>query len=151
MTEEQDLHWMQQALQQAHTAADQGEVPVGAVVVREGQLVARGHNQPRSTCDPTAHAEVVALRQAGLVLHNYRLPGCTLYVTLEPCAMCVGALVHGRIERLVYGASDPKTGCVHSVAQGLSAPHHNHRVAVHAGVGAAEAAALLQHFFQQRR
>lgn len=146
-----DEHWMQEALAQAQLAAQAGEVPVGAVVVRNGAILARGHNRNILDNDPTAHAEVVVLRDAARALANYRLSGCDLYVTIEPCAMCAGALVHARIRRLVYGADDPKGGAVRSVFQILSEPRLNHAVEVTAGVLAQPSAELLQAFFRGRR
>jgi tRNA(adenine34) deaminase len=146
-----DLAFMEQALAEAQAAAEEGEVPVGAVVVAEGEVIARAHNRPIATNDPTAHAEILALRSAAARRGNYRLTDCDLYVTLEPCAMCVGALVHGRIRRLVYAAPDPKGGAVASCLRLLESSHWNHRVEVQAGVLAEEAAALLQRFFTLRR
>jgi tRNA(adenine34) deaminase len=148
---EPDVEFMSAALEEARAAAVEGEVPVGAVVVSEGKVIARAHNRPIAASDPTAHAEVLALRQAAARLGNYRLPGCDLYVTLEPCAMCAGALMQARIRRLVYGAEDPKAGAVRSSMRLLEAPSWNHRVEVRAGVLAEEAAALLQRFFALRR
>jgi len=142
---------MQLALAEAGQAETEGEVPVGAVVVREGEVIAAAHNRPIAAKDPTAHAEILALRAAAERLGNYRLAGCDLYVTLEPCAMCVGALVHARLQRLVYAAADPKGGAVASCLKLLESPHWNHRVEVRAGVLADEAAALLQRFFALRR
>jgi tRNA(adenine34) deaminase len=142
---------MEQALDEARRAESEREVPVGAVVVQDGEVVARAHNCPVSGCDPTAHAEMLALRAAAERLGNYRLNGCDVYTTLEPCAMCAGALVQARIRRLVYAAADPKAGAVHSHLRLLEAPHLNHRVEVVAGVLAEEAAALLQRFFALRR
>ena len=149
----EDLQWMQQALALARQAANDGEVPVGAVVVDgvEGLLLGQGRNNPIGRRDPTAHAEILALREAAAKIGNYRLPGAVLYVTLEPCMMCVGALVHARIERLVFGAPEPRTGAVVSREQGLASSAHNHRVAVTAGVLQDECAALLQRFFRERR
>lgn len=146
-----DFTFMEQALAEARQAESEGEVPVGAVVVANGEVIARAHNQPIATSDPTAHAEVLALRGAAGRLGNYRLTGCDLYVTLEPCAMCVGALAHARIRRLVYAAADPKGGAVESCVRLLASPHWNHGVEVTAGVLAEEAAALLQRFFSLRR
>lgn len=142
---------MGRAFALAQTAAAHGEVPVGAVLVREGKVLGEGWNRPIESHDPTAHAEIVALRAAGARVQNYRLPGTTLYVTLEPCAMCVGAMVHARIERLVFGASDPKTGAAGSVFELLQAPEHNHRVVVASGVLAEACGALLTNFFRARR
>ena len=148
-----DQAWMRRALALAEHARDAlDEVPVGAVLVdAEGRLLAEGCNRTITDSDPSAHAEIVALREAGRTLGNYRLNGCTLYVTLEPCAMCAMALVHARIARLVYGADDPKTGAVHSVFELLQSEHHNHRVAVQGGVLADDCGAMLRDFFRARR
>jgi tRNA(adenine34) deaminase len=143
---------MEQALGCAREAEANGEVPVGAVIVdAEGVTLARAANAPIAMHDPTAHAEIVALRAAGRALGNYRMPGCVLYVTLEPCAMCVGALVHARVARIVYGAADPKTGACGSVFELSSSPKLNHRIEVVGGVLADESAALLKRFFAERR
>ena len=142
---------MREALAEARLAADAGEVPVGAVVVRDGQVIGRGRNGPIGAHDPTAHAEIVALRQAAAALGNYRLDGCTLYVTLEPCAMCTGALLHGRVDRVVFGAADPKTGAAGSVVDLFAQPALNHHTLVQGGVLAEEGGALLRRFFQARR
>ena len=142
---------MQLALEQASRAAAAGEVPVGAVVVRGGRVIARGRNAPIARRDPTAHAEVLALRAAARALGNYRLEGVTLYATIEPCVMCCGAALHARLGRLVYGADDPKAGGVRSLHRLLEDPRQNHRVAVSAGVRAAECGALLREFFRKRR
>lgn len=143
---------MLEALDCARVAAEQGEVPVGAVLVgAQGELLARAANAPIASHDSTAHAEIVALRAAGQLLRNYRLPGCTLYVTLEPCAMCVGALVHARIARLVFGATDPKTGACGSVFDLAANPRMNHRITVTGGVLAEDSAELLRRFFAARR
>ena len=141
------------ALELAKCAASQGEVPVGALVVDpvDNALLGRGRNRVIEDNDPTAHAEIVALRDAGARRGNYRLPGATLYVTVEPCTMCAGALVHARIERLVFGAPEPKAGAVVSRARVLDNPAHNHRVAVSGGVMAAECGALMRAFFEARR
>ena len=147
-----DVAWMEQALAAAREAGVAGEVPVGAVIVApSGELLARAANAPIALHDPTAHAEILALRAAGHALRNYRLPGCTLYVTLEPCAMCVGALVHARIARLVYGAADPKAGACGSAFDLTGGTTLNHRIEVTSGVRAAEGAALLREFFGARR
>ena len=146
-----DERWMCRALELARVAQDAGEVPVGAVVVRDGELLAEGWNHPISGCDPTLHAEVHALRNAATQAGNYRLTGATLYVTLEPCAMCAGAIVHARIARVVYGADDPKTGAVTSVFRVLDGNPQNHRPTHTGGVLAAESAALLKDFFSARR
>ncbi len=147
----EDLHFMQLALEQAHAAAQAGEVPVGAVVVKEGQVIAEGRNSPVTNNDPTAHAEVNAMRAAAKALGNYRLDDCTLYVTLEPCVMCSGALLHARFKRVVFGATEPKTGAVTSVVQLLDNPQLNHQTQWHGGVLANECASVLQDFFEQRR
>lgn len=147
-----DLRWMQYALELARRAEEQhGEVPVGAVLVVDGQMVGEGHNHNIGLNDPSAHAEIQALRDAGRRVGNYRLPGATLYVTLEPCAMCSMALVHARVARVVYGASDPKTGAAGSVFDTLISERHNHRIDVVAGVAAEESGALLRAFFRKRR
>jgi len=146
-----DRSMMQQALVLAGRAQDAGEVPVGAVVVVDGQVVGEGWNYPVGSHDPTAHAEIRALREAGRRIGNYRLPGATLYVTLEPCVMCAGALVHARIARLVYGAADPKSGAAGSVFDIVRSPELNHTVAVTAGILAAECGELLRGFFRSRR
>lgn len=143
--------FMRAALEEARAAEAAGEVPVGAVVVRDGEVLARTHNQPIGLNDPTAHAEILALRAAAQKLGNYRLTGCDLYITLEPCAMCAAALVHARIRRLVYAAADPKAGAVASTMRLLDAPHLNHRVEVESGILAQESSALLQRFFASRR
>jgi tRNA(adenine34) deaminase len=143
--------FMQAALVEARFAAEAGEVPIGAVVVREGAIVARGQNRTLRDVDPTAHAEMVALRAAAAAVNNYRLPGCTLYVTLEPCAMCAGAMIHARLDRLVFAAADPKTGACGSVLGVLNHPQLNHQMQVEQGVLAEEAAELLRMFFRQRR
>jgi tRNA(adenine34) deaminase len=142
---------MEEALRAAQRALEAGEVPIGAVVVREGQVIARGGNRNLTESDPTAHAEVVALRQAGAAIGNHRLEGCEVFVTIEPCAMCAGAMVHARLKRLVYGADDPKAGAVHSVMQVLDHPGLNHRIEVVRGVLAGRCAELLQQFFRERR
>lgn len=142
---------MRHALDLAAEAAAAGEVPVGAVIVRAGELIATGRNQPIARHDASAHAEIVALREAGERLGNYRLPACTLYVTLEPCLMCAGAIAHARIERLVFGASDPRAGAVCSVCHALDATWLNHRVAWHGGVLADPCGNILRAFFRQRR
>ena len=142
---------MQAALELARQAAALGEVPVGAVVVKDGEIIGRGFNRPISSADPTAHAEIVALREAAARLGNYRLPGCELYVTLEPCAMCVGAMVHARIARIVYGAPDPKTGACGSIVDlpGLSTFNHHGRF--EGGMLEPECGEILKRFFAERR
>ena len=147
-----DAAWMQQALAQAQIAAVKDEVPVGAVLVDSaGELIAAGHNQPISASDPSAHAEIVVLRAAAQKLGNYRLPDTTLYVTLEPCTMCVGALVHARVGRLVYGAAEPKTGAIESAQRLFETGKFNHQLELEAGVLAAECSALLTQFFAKKR
>ena len=147
-----DEDWMCEALAQARLAAQKGEVPVGAVLVdAEGRLLAAGHNQPISACDPSAHAEIVTLRAAALEVGNYRLVDTTLYVTLEPCTMCVGALVHARVKRLVYGATEPRTGAIESAQRLFETGEYNHRPEIEGGVMAQESSALLTDFFRARR
>lgn len=146
-----DRHWMRQALALADRAEAEGEVPVGAVVVQDGEIVGEGWNRNIALNDPSAHAEILALRAAGSALGNHRLPGCELFVTLEPCGMCVGASIHARIERLVYGASDPKTGALGGHYDLQASAHHNHRMAVEGGVLESECAAALTTFFRARR
>lgn len=148
---EQDIHWMQYAMQLAHRAEDAGEVPVGAVLVLNNEVIGEGWNLSISNHDPCAHAEIMAIRQGGIKLGNYRLLGATLYVTLEPCVMCTGAMVHSRIERLVYGASDLKTGAAGSVFDVLTDPRHNHVVSVTGGVEAEACSRQLSDFFRRRR
>lgn len=142
---------MRRALELAREAGAAGEVPVGAVLVRDGEAIGEGWNKPVSDSDPTAHAEIVALREAARRIGNYRLVGTTLYVTLEPCLMCTGALVHARVARVVFGAPDPKTGAAGGAFDLLGDPRHNHRVAVEAGVLRDEAGTMLRDFFRQRR
>ncbi len=146
-----DELWMEDALRAARRGLDAGEVPVGAVVVYQGTIVGRGFNRNISDNDPTAHAEVVALREAGVTMGNHRLEGCELFATIEPCAMCAGALVHARIRRLVFGADDPKAGAVRSVMQVLNHPSLNHQIEVRSGVLAGKCAEMLQEFFRTRR
>jgi tRNA(adenine34) deaminase len=146
-----DELWMEEALRCAQRALEIGEVPVGAVVVREGRLVGRGWNQNILGTDPTAHAEVVALREAGTAVGNHRLVDCELFATIEPCAMCAGAMVHARVRRLVYGADDPKAGAVRSVMQVLNHPDLNHKIDVRGGVLAGRCADIVQEFFRNRR
>lgn len=146
-----DLYWMREALNLAHYAQTQDEVPVGAVLVYQDKIIGRGWNQSISTQDPSAHAEIVAIRQGAQYLNNYRLVESTLYVTLEPCVMCVGAIIHGRIKRLVFAAKDLKTGAAGSVFNLLQDPKHNHRVMVEGGLLAEESALLLQNFFKSKR
>ncbi|MCS7101617.1 MAG: tRNA adenosine(34) deaminase TadA [Burkholderiaceae bacterium] len=146
-----DALYMRLALDQAHNAWALGEVPVGAVIVKDGQVIATGFNQPIGHADPTAHAEIQAIRAAAERLGNYRLNHCTLYVTLEPCAMCAGAIMHARIARVVYGAADPKTGACGSVVDLFAVPRLNHHARVVGGVLAGECAAVLSRFFAERR
>jgi tRNA(adenine34) deaminase len=146
-----DAQWMALALAEARRAGEEGEVPVGAVLVKDGALVASGRNAPVALRDPSAHAEINALRAAGAALGNYRLDGCELFVTLEPCAMCAGALVHARLKRVVFGAADPKTGAAGSVLDLFGQARLNHHTIVHGGVQADECQALLRDFFQNRR
>ena len=142
---------MEEALREAQRALEAGEVPVGAVVVCDGRVVGRGSNRNISDSDPTAHAEIVALREASVTIGNHRLGDCDVFATIEPCAMCAGALVHARVKRLVYGADDSKAGAVHSVMQVVNHPQLNHRMAVCGGVLAGRCAELLQAFFRSRR
>jgi tRNA(adenine34) deaminase len=148
---ETDIQYMQEALTEARSAAAAGEVPIGAVLVHDGRILARSGNRTIRDCDPTAHAEVVALREAAHRLGNYRLAGTTLYVTIEPCSMCSGAILQARVPRLIYGADDPKGGAVRSCFEILSHPRLNHQVEVTSGVLAAECAAIIQSFFAARR
>jgi len=143
--------FMRLALEQARLAADAGEVPIGAVAVAGGDVVGRGLNQPIGAVDPTAHAEVIALREAAQALGNYRLTGVDLYVTLEPCLMCVGALVHARVARVIFGAREPKTGALVSTLQALDIPTLNHRFEIVEGVLEAECRDIVQAFFRERR
>jgi len=146
-----DSEFLSAAIDEARAAEAEGEVPVGAVVVRDGQILATGRNRVITDSDPTAHAEIVALRAAGVVLGNYRLEGCDLYCTLEPCAMCAGAILHARIRRLVYAASDPKAGACGSVLSVMNHPQLNHKVEVASGLLAEECGAMLTSFFRSRR
>jgi tRNA(adenine34) deaminase len=148
---ESDELFMEEALRAAQRAFEAGEVPVGAVVVCDGKIIGRGSNRNIRDSDPTAHAEIIALREAGAAIGNHRLEGCELFATIEPCAMCAGALVHARLKRLVYGADDPKAGAVRSVMQVLNHPDLNHRMDVRGGVLAGRCAELLQSFFRVRR
>jgi tRNA(adenine34) deaminase len=146
-----DHEAMQAALAEARFAGVSGEVPIGAVVVHESAIIARGQNRVLRDVDPTAHAEIVALRSAAAALGNYRLAGCTLYVTLEPCSMCAGAMIHARIDRLVFAAADPKAGACGTVLEVLNHPQLNHLMQVEQGIGAEESAELLRSFFRERR
>jgi tRNA(adenine34) deaminase len=146
-----DELWMEEALRCAQRALEAGEVPVGAVTVCDGKIVGRGWNRNISDSDPTAHAEILALREAGTTVGNHRLGDCELFATIEPCAMCAGAMVHARIKRLVYGADDPKAGAVRSALQVLNHPQLNHKIEVQSGILAGRSAELLQEFFKNRR
>lgn len=146
-----DRQFMQQAIEQAHLAAIAGEVPVGAVLVRDGQVISKAFNKPITNHDPSAHAEMLALRQAALAEQNYRLPGTTLYVTLEPCAMCVGAMLHARVDRIVFGAPDPKTGAAGSVVDLFAIKQINHQTSIEGGIMGDECGQLLRNFFKGRR
>jgi tRNA(adenine34) deaminase len=146
-----DVEAMQAALAEAHRAAEAGEVPIGAVVVWNREILARGQNRVLRSVDPTAHAEIIALRLAAEAMGNYRLNGCTLYATLEPCAMCAGAMIHARIDRLVFAAADPKAGAAGSVLAVLNHPQLNHQMKVDQGILADESAELLRTFFRERR
>lgn len=148
---QQDERFIREALQEAHAAESTGEVPVGAVVVKDGEVIARAHNRNLLDTDPSGHAEMVAMREAAKTLKNHRLGGCELFVTMEPCAMCAGAIVHARIGRLVYGASDPKTGAVGSVLQVVNHPKLNHRTEVVSGVLADECGEMVREFFRKKR
>jgi tRNA(adenine34) deaminase len=147
----EDAAWMELALEQAQLAALAGEVPVGALVIRQGEIIGQGHNRNLLDNDPTAHAEIVALRQAAARVGNHRLIGCTMVATIEPCSMCAGALIHARIARLVYGATDPKAGAAGSTVQVINHPSLNHRMEVTAGVLAEKCSEILQQFFRQKR
>ena len=151
MQAELDRQFMQQAIEQAQLAALAGEVPVGAVLVRDGQVISKAFNKPITNHDPSAHAEMLALRQAADVEQNYRLPGTTLYVTLEPCTMCAGAILHARVDRIVYGAPDPKTGAAGSVVDVFASKQINHQTSVNGGIMAEECGQLLKTFFKERR
>jgi tRNA(adenine34) deaminase len=146
-----DLDAMQAALAEARLAVEAGEVPIGAVVVHDGTIIATGQNRVLRDVDPTAHAEIVAMRAAAIALGNYRLNGCTLYVTLEPCAMCAGAMIHARLDRLAFAAADPKAGAAGSVLEVLNHPQLNHQMRVEQGILAEESSELLKSFFRERR
>ena len=148
---ELDQQYMRMAIEQAQLAAQSGEVPVGAVLVRDGQVISKAFNKPIANHDPSAHAEMLALREAALAQENYRIPGSTLYVTLEPCAMCSGAMLHARIDRGVYGAPDPKTGAAGSVLDLFSSKQINHQTSVEGGIMSEECGQLLRDFFKGRR
>lgn len=151
MNPELDEYWMRYALALASNAEAQGEVPVGAVLVRDNEVLGEGWNQSITLCDPSAHAEMLAMRMAGIKARNYRLPNTTLYVTLEPCAMCAGAMIHARIQRVVFGAYDPKTGAAGSMFSLLNDERHNHQIEVVGGVLEEECAETLRAFFRKRR
>ena len=152
MTQQSDEYWMKRALGQARRAAEIDEVPVGAVLINENnELIAEGHNRPISACDPTAHAEITVLREAARKLVNYRLPDTTLYVTLEPCTMCVGALVQARVKRIVYGAVEPKTGAIESALHLFDKGSFNHIPEIEGGVMSLQCASLLSEFFEKKR
>lgn len=146
-----DQYWMERALELAAKAASENEIPVGAIIVLNDEVIGEGYNAPISLCDPTAHAEIQAIRMACQKMKNYRLPGATLYVTLEPCSMCAGAMIHARIDRVVYAAMEPKSGVVESQGCFFEAPFLNHKVSVESGVLAETASAQLTQFFQYRR
>lgn len=148
---ELDQQYMCMAIEQAQLAAQSGEVPVGAVLVKDGQVISKAFNRPIANHDPSAHAEMLALREAALAEENYRIPGSTLYVTLEPCAMCSGAMLHARIDRVVYGASDPKTGAAGSVLDIFASKQINHQTSVEGGIMSEECGQLLRDFFKGRR
>ena len=148
---ELDQQYMRMAIEQAQLAAQSGEVPVGAVLVRDGQVISKAFNKPIANHDPSAHAEMLALREAALADENYRIPGTTLYVTLEPCAMCSGAMLHARVDRVVYGAPDPKTGAAGSVLNLFSSKQINHQTSVEGGIMSEECGQLLRDFFKGRR
>ena len=150
-TIETHLHWMAHALKLAERSRSEGEVPVGAVIVKDNQLVAEGWNQPIENHDATAHAEIMAIRSAGKALNNYRLPDTTLYVTLEPCTMCAGAIIHARIANVIFGALDPRTGTAGSAIDLFSKDYHNHKVLVEGGIMREECGQILKDFFRERR
>lgn len=146
-----DLDAMQAALSEARAAGEAGEVPIGAAIIHDGIILARGQNRVLRDSEPTAHAEIICLREAAKALRNYRLNGCTVFVTLEPCAMCAGAMIHARLDRLVFAASDPKAGACGSVLSVLNHPQLNHKMAVEQGILAEESSELLRSFFRERR
>lgn len=151
MSDHSDDYWMAQALLLARTAADNNEVPVGAIVVRDNQVIGSGFNQPINLCDPTAHAEILALRDAASNTGNYRLTGASLYVTLEPCTMCAGAIIHSRIKRVIFGAKEPKAGAIISQSQQFDTTYNNHKVEYQGGVCRDECSQLISNFFSRRR
>jgi tRNA(adenine34) deaminase len=146
-----DQEAMQAALNEARLAAEAGEVPIGAIVVHQGKIIGRGQNSLLRNLDPTAHAEIIAMRDAAKAIGNYRLIGCTLYVTLEPCAMCAGAMIHARLDRMVFATADPKAGACGSVLSVLNHPHLNHQMVLEQGIATEESAELLRAFFRERR
>ncbi|PJE79453.1 tRNA-specific adenosine deaminase [invertebrate metagenome] len=146
-----DIRFMNEALKEAQKGLTMGEVPVGAIVTRNGEIIARACNQPISSNNPVAHAEILALQQAAQIIQNYRLVGCELYVTLEPCTMCAGAIIHSRIDRLIFGTAEPKAGAIISASKVLEQPQMNHRVKVTSGIMALECSQQISHFFKQRR
>jgi len=148
---EQDLTWMAEAMEMAKRAGAEGEVPIGAVIVRDGEVIGRGWNRNIGLNDPSAHAEIMAMREAGKALGNHRLTGCSLYVTLEPCPMCAGAMIHARLGRVIYAADDPKTGAAGGKFDLLGNPAHNHVIEIVSGCLAEESSAFLREFFRQRR
>ncbi len=148
---EEHLQWMQEAILEASKAGEKGEVPIGAVIVRDGAIIARGHNLRETSCDPTSHAEMIAIREASVSMQAWRLSGCTLYVTLEPCPMCAGAIVQARLDRVVFGAHDPKAGCAGTLMNLLQEPRFNHRTEVVGGVLEQECGGLLSAFFARLR
>lgn len=143
--------WMKEALAEAHKACDEGEVPIGAVLLLDGKIIGRGHNSPIHRRDPTAHAEIMALRQAAHFMVNYRLPGSALVVTIEPCIMCLGAMIQARVDEVIYGAPDPKAGAIHSCFQLADTNQLNHRISATSGVLEAECGAIMKSFFAARR
>ncbi len=149
--DDDDAAWMELALEQARLAAEAGEVPVGALIIKDGEIIGQGHNRNLVDNDPTAHAEIVALRQAGARLGNHRLAGCVIFATIEPCAMCAGAMIHARLDRLVYGANDAKAGAAGSLLQVLNHPGLNHRMEITSGVLAGKCSEILQEFFRKKR
>ena len=151
MAIDSDQVFMRRALAMAERASAVGEVPVGAVLVKDGQIIAEGHNQPIGSCDPSAHAEMVALRRGALAEANYRLPGCDLYVTIEPCVMCVGAMLHARLRRVIFGALEPRAGALQSQLQLLDMDHYNHRIDWRGGVLEHDCGDLMRTFFRARR
>lgn len=150
-TSAEHQRWMREAIEQAHAAGDRGEVPVGAVLIETGKIIGSGYNQPIGSHDPTAHAEIVALRAGSQAKQNYRLPATTLYVTIEPCTMCVGALIHARVELLVFGAREPRAGAIVSQANLLNEQHYNHKLSYVEGVLAEECGGLVKAFFKAKR